>query len=411
MIFHSTYPTVLSASLRLSLLVLLIAFGGSLLAQSKADLQALRNELNKKIAYTQKLIKASKADQEVSFEQLRMLKEQIRYRQQLLNSYEKEIRTINSDISTSEQMIVELERKIAVMKEEYAAMIYQAYKNRQNHDELMYIFAASSFNQAFKRFKFLQEYADYRKRQANEIKDTQAKLEERIVSLEADKASKVVLLDEKAAEAASLRDNKQEIEQVIAQLKSEEDKLKKKQQQQEQERQRINAAIRRIIEEELAAEKKKNDGKYELTPAGKIISAEFEKNKGNFPWPVLRGVITSRFGTQPHPTIPGITIENNGIDISTEAGSGVLAVFGGTVTSVFSIPGAGQNVIITHGAYKTVYTGLTDVTFAKGDQIEMGERIGTVLTVNNKSVSHFEIWKMNSKSPSPQNPELWIRRK
>lgn len=396
--------------MRLSLLLLFLAFGGSLLGQSKAELQRQRDELTKKIAYTKELIDRSKESQDVTYGQLRMLREQIRYRQQLLRSYEQEIKQIDKDIQGSENTIKELEAKVAVMKEEYAAMIYQAYKNRQNHDELMYIFASEDFNQAFKRFKFLQEYADYRKRQANEIREAQEKLKAKISQLEKDREEKIMLLDEKEKEAASLQADKQESEAVLAQLKNEESSLKKQQEQQEAERQRINVAIRRIIEEELASEKRNNAGKYELTPEGKIVSAEFEKNKGLLPWPVLRGVITGRFGKQAHESIPGITIENNGIDIATEEGAAVLAVFGGTVTSVFSIPGAGQNVIITHGAYKTVYTSLTELVVQKGDKIDAGERIGTVMSSENKTTAHFEVWKLSSSGPQPQNPELWIIR-
>ena len=43
----------------------------------------------------------------------------------------------------------------------------------------------------------------------------------------------------------------------------------------------------------------------------------------------MRGVVTQGFGRQAHPTLSGITIENNGIDITTEAGNRVLSIFKG----------------------------------------------------------------------------------
>ena len=172
----------------------------------------------------------------------------------------------------------------------------------------------------------------------------------------------------------------------------------------------MNAAIQRIIEEELAAEKNKNNGVFELTPAGKIVSANFEKNQGQLPWPVLRGVITARYGKHAHPTIPGITIDNKGIDIATEQNASVMAIFGGKVTSVFSIPGAGQNVIVTHGAYKTVYTSLKEVSVRKGDTVDARQKIGSVLNQNDKTVAHLEIWKVSSTGGVPQDPQSWILR-
>ena len=410
---HSKYLKIMNASCRLSLSIsvfLLFSITNGF-AQSKAELQKQRNELNKRIEYTKKLIAETKDNKTEALSELKILREQIRYRQQLLGSFEREVKDIGQEISNSERSIREMESKIALMKEEYAAMIYQAYKNKSSHNELMYIFAAADFNQAYKRFKIMQEFAEFRKRQANEIRDTQESLRARIAELEEAKEHKEELLVEKSEETKQLASAKEKSEQVVANLKKEESKLRQQQVQQEAERQKINAAIKQIIAAELAAEKKANDGKYELTPEGKVLSERFEQNKGSLPWPVVRGVIIGRFGKQPHPTIPGITIENNGVDITTEKDASVLAVFGGKVTSVFTIPGAGMNVIITHGAYKTVYTNMTGVTFKKGDTIDAGEKIGNVLQLNGKSVAHLEVWRMTSAGGTPQNPELWISKK
>ena len=138
--------------------------------------------------------------------------------------------------------------------------------------------------------------------------------------------------------------------------------------------------------------------------------AAFERNRSALPWPVVRGVLTGKFGRQPHPSLPGITIDNNGIDISTEAGSSVLSVFGGTVSSTFEIPGAGWTVILSHGAFRTVYSNLETAGVTKGAQVEAGERIGTVLTANGQSTLHFEVWRVQGNSHSPQDPAQWLVR-
>lgn len=403
------YLTIMKGSICHSLLVgLLLLLSFHLAAQSKEELQRERDKLNEQIAFTKKLISEAKKDQETTFGRLSMLDEQIRFRSQLQKSYEREVEGIEASIVESDKVIREQEARVEAMKKEYAAMIAQSYKSRRSHNELMYLFAAEDFNQAFKRFKIMQEYADYRKRQAAEIRRSQQQLRDRIVALEREREEKELLIEEKAREAETLLEDKSERERILAELKLQEKKLIKQQEQQELERQRLNAAIRRIIEEELAAEKEKNDGKFELTPEGKIVSVKFEQNKSNLPWPVLRGVITSRFGKHAHETIPGITIENNGVDISTEEGANVLAVFGGTVTSVFTIPGAGKNVIVTHGAYKTVYSHLEAVTVKKGDTVDAGAALGNVLTISGKHICHLEIWKMTKEGGTPQNPELWI---
>ena len=111
---------------------------------------------------------------------------------------------------------------------------------------------------------------------------------------------------------------------------------------------------------------------------------------------------------QKHPTIPGITIENNGVDIRTDKGADIRASFGGTVSSVFDIAGSGTTVIISHGAYRTVYSNLTAVRVRKGSAVEAGDVLGQVLTKPDGSVVHFEVWKVGASAQTPQNPELWL---
>ena len=72
------------------------------------------------------------------------------------------------------------------------------------------------------------------------------------------------------------------------------------------------------------------------------------------------------------------------------------AVFGGKVTSVMVIPGAGKVVMISHGEYRSVYANLQEVFVQKGDQISTKENIGKLLPKSNGiSEAHFEIWKIS----------------
>ena len=123
----------------------------------------------------------------------------------------------------------------------------------------------------------------------------------------------------------------------------------------------------------------------------------------------MRGVVTQGFGRQPHPTLSGITIENNGIDITTEAGNRALSIFQGSVSSVFNLPGAGTSVIITHGAYRSVYTNLTNCPVKKGDPVDVGTFLGTVGGASSdNSVLHFEVWKVMGSDRTPVDPRKWL---
>lgn len=142
-----------------------------------------------------------------------------------------------------------------------------------------------------------------------------------------------------------------------------------------------------------------------VTPEVAELSKGFETNRGKLPWPVASGVVIDQFGKHKHAVATKVEIDNNGIDIQTSQGAKARAVFDGTVTNVISIAGLGQTIILNHGNYFTVYSGLNGVNVKKGDEINTKQIIGTV--GNNEdgvAVMNFQVWKGANKL----NPSLWI---
>lgn len=142
-----------------------------------------------------------------------------------------------------------------------------------------------------------------------------------------------------------------------------------------------------------------------LTPEAAELSNNFESNRGKLPWPVASGVVIDEFGKHKHAVATKVEIENYGIDIQTNQGAKARAVFDGKVTTVMGLQGSGQTVIINHGNFFTVYSGLTGVTVKVGDQVTVKQPIGTVS--NNEdgvAVMNFQVWKGANK----MNPSTWI---
>jgi septal ring factor EnvC (AmiA/AmiB activator) len=379
-------------------------------AQNKADLQKERDAIQAKIATTEKLLNQTASNKRDALVQLRLVNERMSLREQLIRHHQAEIRALERSMTNTDSEIQSLEGHIAAMKDEYARMIQAAYKHSLGYNPWMYVFAAEDFAQAVIRFQLLQSYSSLRKEQVEQIQGSQLELAENRLSLEAKRAELEKVLADVRSERNRLADDRSQRRALVESLKGEESHLRAQVQQAEAEKKRLNDAIRAIIEAELKAERASSAGEFALTPEGKIVSAAFERNQSALPWPVLRGVMTGKFGRQPHPSLPGITIDNNGIDISTEAGSSVLSVFGGTVSSTFEIPGAGWTVILSHGAFRTVYSNLQTASVTKGGQVEAGEKIGTVFTANGQSTLHFEVWSVQGNSHSPQDPTQWLVR-
>ena len=139
------------------------------------------------------------------------------------------------------------------------------------------------------------------------------------------------------------------------------------------------------------------------------LSAEpFAQAKGKLPAPVSgRYAVTSLFGRNDHPDLPKVKIQNNGIDLSAEKGAEALAVYAGTVTSIFRIDGYRNIVILRHGDYLTVYAGLSDLHVRKGQNVAAGTPLGRIHSdsaAGDRTVLHFEIRHEREKL----DPSEWL---
>jgi len=377
--------------------------------QDKDALTAEKEKIEAQLATTSRLIGEAKSNRNAANSQMALINRQIELRERLIRHHQSSIRILEQSVMKADTEIRSLEGHIEGLKDEYAMMIQQAYRMQLANNPLMFVFAAEDFSQAALRFRMLQSYAEVRKKQAFEISDAQNSLATSKEILSTEKISVLVALEDQESERDALNGDRIERAQLVSEIKGEEVRLRKMLKAQEKEYKRLINEIKRIIEAEIEAERASAAGEYALTPAGKIISEEFEKNKSRFPWPVARGVVTKEFGRHKHPTIAGITVESNGIDITTEQGTKVFSVFGGTVSSVFSFPGAGETVIITHGGYRTVYSNLESLEVSKGDEIARATRLGKAWTGPKGTSVHFEIWKTSGTERSPQDPKSWLQ--
>ena len=383
--------------------------------QTREELEQDKLNLEREIRLTNELLVETQRTAEVSMGQLVMLNSQINRREQLLGTIQNEIRIINRRISSLTQSIELLESDLEELKANYAEMVRLAARNRDATQRMMFIFSSDSFNQAYLRMRFLQQYGNHRRMQAEKIEETTLRMNDQLATLEQERNRQQTLLARQRDEVRELTVEKASQERTVSDLKTREEQLMSQLQEQRQAAQELQDAIRRVIEEERrrAQERAEAEGRvttdmFALTPEEQLLSDNFAGNRGSLPWPLERGVITSHFGEQPHPVLPGITISNNGIDISTSEGARARAIFDGRVSRVISVPGGFYAVIIRHGEYLSVYSNLSEVFVAQGQHISVREELGVVGTNPREAKTnlHLEIWKGNDK----QNPASWIAR-
>ncbi len=371
--------------------------------QDKEKLRNLQSRARQEIEYASKILEETKEKKKYSINELKIIEYRINSRNKYIEELAAEIEDLNKKISDNRNLIASLEADLIKIKEEYARIIVNAYKKRDQNVLLMYILASGSFDQAYKRVRYIQQYSEYKRKQAKLIIAFKSIIEKKIVELNRDKEAKARLIKEKESENISIVREKASKEALIGELSKRENELVIELEEKRKLAEKIKKELEKVIEEE----RNKHKGTYSvLTPEEQLISDNFEKNIGKLPWPTKYGIITGKYGEQDHPVLKNIKIRNDGIDISTVRDAEVRAVFNGKVSKIFSIPGENYTMIIRHGNYYSLYHNLKNISASPGETVYTKQKIGNVYTdeKTKQTILHFQIWKESQNL----NPELWL---
>jgi len=371
-------------------------------AQSVSELNNRRQKAEEEIAYINRLLTANQNRQQNSVASLSLTREKINQRRGVIADIDKQIHIIERELKSKNKHVDDLQAHLEVLKKSYKNLLYQAYKYRDSRSWLMFVMSSSDFGMAYRRWQYFKRLSEHINELAENINETSKKINVEIASLTEKQQELAGFRSQRQVEMTSLRKEETDAQSVIRSLSGQERDLRRKVEQQRQVINGINRQIERIIAEET----RKRDTRSPL-PVDHALSAQFQNNRGNLPWPVRRGVVVGKFGEHDHPVFKNVKLPmNNGIDISTEAGSMALAVFDGTVTRIVNIPGMGNCVMLQHGEFYTLYCKLNNVFVKPGDKVERGKNLGAIFTEDGNTVLHFELWKGMQK----QNPELWLAR-
>ncbi|MFZ0490757.1 MAG: peptidoglycan DD-metalloendopeptidase family protein [Salegentibacter sp.] len=368
----------------------------------------LRNEINR----INKLRSSNKKKEKSVLSQVEDLDQQIRSTENLIKITNRQANLLTREINANTNKMAKLRKELEQLKEDYARTIKRTYKSKSQQSRIMFLLSSENFLQAYKRLQYMKQYANYRKEQGEEIKKTAAELQKLNADLANQKEEKEKLIAENRKTRAELGKNKKVQESLMATIRKKEGQFAAQIQKKQQE---INAIDRQIDEMVRASIAKANKASgsssrdtYKLTPEAKALAADFVANKGKLPWPVKSGVVTMRFGKQPHPIVKTATINSNGVRIDTDEGGKARAIFEGVVSEVQAVKGANKAVMLRHGDYITIYNNLSKVYVKKGDVVSTEQELGEIATskTTGKTTLHFLIFKNTQK----MNPADWIYR-
>lgn len=370
-----------------------------------SSLKAKRQKLEKEIAYTNKLLAEVNKSKKNTVYELQLINNRINMRRRLITILKKEITRLTDTIATTEITIRDLNRRLDNLKKEYVQIAWYLYKNDNSYNRLIFLFSAKDFNQAYQRLRYLDEISAYIRKEAVRIQDLEKQKKSKLEKLLRDKTEKKSLLDNETTQLSQLQLEQQQKIRLKQKLSRQEKSLRARLRQKQKESQQLQAQIKKAIA--VATKKSAKITSKKLTASEARLSSTFLANKGHLPWPVKNGVISQTFGVHNHPVLRHVQIKNNGINIATAKGSVAKAVFPGRVVNIVYITNTNIAVILKHGNYFTVYSGLDKVLVKNNQQISQGQTLGVIHTnLQGKTELHFEVWH----EKYLQNPAYWLRK-
>jgi murein hydrolase activator len=429
---------------------------------SQKELENKKKKLNDDIHELNSQLSETKATKKSKLGQLITLNKKISIREELIGTINSELSQINTQIKKNEQEANILKQNLEKLKQDYGRMLQFAQRNHDSYTNLMFIFASQDFNQAYMRLKYMQQYSEFRKKQATEIVNAQTVLLNKLNELKDNRHEKNQLLGNEEEEKQNLTAEKQEQEVVLTELQQKEKEIKEELEKKKRDIEQLQITIRKLIEaeikrkaeeamakaakekaeqqaivkaekEKLKKEKDKNKTKDkdkdkivktvpepidkpepkketldvpELSEAAEALSADFANNRGKLPWPVSKGVICEVYGEHEHPAIKGFMIMNNGLEICTGKGAQARAVFDGEVTGIAVSPTGGSLIIVRHGEYLSIYNNVGDVLVKTGDKVKAKQILGSILFNDDegKASLNLQIWK----GKKTMDPSGWL---
>lgn len=373
-------------------------------------LEAKKKRLQEERRYYNQLLNEAKQKKVSILEQVETLDQKVNVSQELIRVTNQQANLLNRQINTNIRKIGRLKNDLEALKTDYAQMIRKSYQDKNQQNRLLFLLSADSFWQAYKRLQYMQQYANYRKKQGEQILEKTRALTELNKDLVSQRKVKEELLQENRAQKKQLALEMQSQKALLTSVRKNETEYTAQIEQRRKEERRIDREIERLIRSAIASNNKasgsSNRSAFTLTPEAKALAANFSSNKGKLSWPVEKGIKAQGFGIYADKLYPGIKHQNNGVTIATDKGEKARAVFNGEVIEIMTMKTGQKGIYIRHGDYISMYFNLSTIYVKKGDKVTAKEELGEVYTnrLNGATKLKFYLYQNTKKL----NPEEWI---
>lgn len=405
------------------ILMVLLATGLAWGQSDQKKLEAQRTALQKEIAQIDQLLFKQKKMRLDVADDIQDLNKKVKVREELISVTSRQVRALEQAIKDRKYRITLLEQELTSLKKDYAALIQQSYKQGLQKSRLLFLLSAADFNQAIKRYQYLKQYAQFRKKQGEEIIARTEEIARETAELEKEQAAKKILVDENTQARKTLLTEKNQLQNSLAEIKRNERSYQATMAAKKRQADALEDKIEELIRASIAANNAKNapsktttgsapatkksaGASFVLTPEAKRVADGFSANKGKLIWPVERGVRKQGFGVYSDPVYPGIKHQSNGVIIATPPGSKARSIYEGEVIAILQVPGGKLGVQVKHGNYISTYYNLSEVYVKKGDRVREKQDLGLIHTssLDGQSILKFYLYQ----NATRLNPQLWV---
>lgn len=453
------------------ILLALFSVTAILADKSQSSIKQEKQQANKEIKETKRKIESNKKATKEKINQLNLIAAEISENTLTLNRIKNDIDSIDTSMVRLNDSIIALEQHLVILRNNYKNVLRSIRATRHSTSSIAFIFSSKSFSNAFRRIRYIRQFASWQNGKSQEIKNALASIDDTKKSLVALHSTKATSLKQVAQVQQTLKNNEKEQSQIVANLKKERTELEAYVKQKQNEIKQLDNRLNKIIAEQQAAEKKrraeaekkrkeeekkrkkeqerllaekrkqeeqqqkgqqkdkpkKEESKTDdntlnvekeepqapiidpETEATNKLSSNFESNKGRLPYPLSgKCRVVSTFGRQRHKDLPNIETNNIGIEIELLSDGMVRSVFDGVVTAVVTIPGYNTVVMVRHGSYLTVYGNLSSSSVKMGDKVTATQTLGALYADPDNNNRKILHFEVR-KETEKLNPQHWLK--
>ena len=332
----------------LAALLLALSVSGAV-AQNDAQIREQKRiiaSLEKRIAAEEREISKLRQGRTSTEERIRRLARQIDSRTQLLDATEKEASLLREEIARKDSVAGGLSAALERNREQYAAMVREAYRNYRHNNYLTYIFSSRDFADAARRIANLRAVASMRESKLRDIRS---------------------LSEQVRTEQEELGRRKLSLDSATRRLSSQRERL-------QLDSRNARASVSRLSKKEKAALQRKIAQEQQLDAAigelrkltkGNKEGASFSSKTSGLRLPVQGGRVKRYKG--------------NMAEVAGPKGSQAISIYDGKVVEIKRNRITGKyDVFVVHGEYITSYANLGTICVEKGQKVARNEALGTI---------------------------------